>query len=116
MKYRVTATTNGEGGVTAGYAGSPTSSPTTGGGGGATSSNDVAANVQLPFRVHAVVNEASKTRVEYKVVVRSMYPHKIYGQNVVIRVPTPTNTSNARISVTGGKAKYVGSENCIVWK
>ncbi len=112
MKYRVTATTSGEGGVTAGYAGSPTGSPTS----GSPSGSDVAANVQLPFRVHAVVNEASKTRVEYKVVVRSMYPHKIYGQNVVIKVPTPTNTSNARISVTGGKAKYVGSENCIVWK
>jgi AP-2 complex subunit mu-1 len=73
-------------------------------------------NINLPFKVQPVINEVSKTRVEYKVSVRSLFNAKILGQNVVLKIPTPTNTANTKIVVSAGKAKYVGSENCIVWK
>ncbi|KAJ3288185.1 hypothetical protein HK104_008287 [Borealophlyctis nickersoniae] len=73
-------------------------------------------NINLPFRVHAVANEVSKTSVEFKVAVRSQFSNKVYAQNVVIKIPVPTNTSGAKIIVTAGRAKYVGSENCLVWK
>ncbi|KAJ3042705.1 hypothetical protein HDV00_006762 [Rhizophlyctis rosea] len=73
-------------------------------------------NINLPFRVHAVANEVSKTSVEFKVAVRSQFASKVYAQNVVIKIPVPTNTSGAKIVVTAGRAKYVGSENCLVWK
>ncbi|KAJ3275799.1 hypothetical protein HDV01_007266 [Terramyces sp. JEL0728] len=73
-------------------------------------------NVSLPFKVHANVNEVSSTRVEFKVSVRSNYSSKIYAQNMIIRVPTPLNTASVKTNIQGGKAKYVGGENCIVWK
>ncbi|KAJ3195129.1 hypothetical protein HK101_001040 [Irineochytrium annulatum] len=73
-------------------------------------------NVHLPFRVHAVVDEVSGALVNYKVSVRALFDAKVYSQHVVIRVPTPPNTSSTKITVTAGKAKYVGSENAIVWK
>lgn len=73
-------------------------------------------NINLPFRVHAVVIEVSKNRMEFKVSVRSQFTSKIFAQNVQLKVPVPTNTSGAKCLVTAGKAKYVGSENAIVWK
>ncbi|KAI8821627.1 adaptor complex AP-3 domain-containing protein [Fimicolochytrium jonesii] len=73
-------------------------------------------NINLPFRVHAVVIEVSKSRMEFKVSVRSQFNGKIFGQNVQLKIPVPTNTSGAKCFVTAGKAKYVGSENAIVWK
>ncbi|TPX31627.1 hypothetical protein SeMB42_g07730 [Synchytrium endobioticum] len=73
-------------------------------------------NIQLPFKVQAIVNEVSSTRVEFKVSVRSNFPLKIFAQNVVIKIPVPTNTASTRVVVTAGKGKYVGSENSFVWK
>ncbi|KAJ3308803.1 hypothetical protein HDV04_000790 [Boothiomyces sp. JEL0838] len=72
--------------------------------------------MSLPFKVHASVNEVSSTRVEFKVSVRSNYSSKIYAQNMIIRVPTPLNTASVKTNIQGGRAKYVGGENCIVWK
>ncbi|KAJ3008753.1 hypothetical protein HKX48_008370 [Thoreauomyces humboldtii] len=73
-------------------------------------------NINLPFRVHAVVVEISKNRMEFKVSVRSQFSSKIFAQNVQLKIPVPTNTSGVRCLVTAGKGKYVGSENAIVWK
>jgi AP-2 complex subunit mu-1 len=32
------------------------------------------------------------------------------------RIPTPVSCENPSVSVTTGKAKYVGAENAIIWK
>jgi AP-2 complex subunit mu-1 len=58
----------------------------------------------------------TENKVEYKISIRANYSGKLFGQNVVIKIPTPLNTASTKISVQGGKAKYVGSENCFVWK
>lgn len=75
-------------------------------------------NVNLPFRVLPVVNEIGKTRVEYKINVRANFSPKLYANNVVLRIPTPLNAAKVDVKVlgSGGKAKYVPSENCIIWK
>lgn len=73
-------------------------------------------NVNLPFRVHAIVNEVGKTKVEYQVAIRANYGTKLFATNVVIRVPTPLNTANIQTRTSQGKAKYEPSENHIVWK
>jgi AP-2 complex subunit mu-1 len=72
--------------------------------------------IHLPFKVQAVVNDVSKSRVEYKVVLRAQFPSKVYSQSIVMRLPAPPNVASTKISVSGGKAKYNGSENCLVWK
>ncbi|KAJ1557270.1 hypothetical protein HK405_000393 [Cladochytrium tenue] len=73
-------------------------------------------DINLPFKVNAVVDEISGNLVDYTVSVKALFNSKFHSQNVVIRVPTPPNTSSTKIVVTAGKAKYVGSENAIVWK
>ncbi|KAJ3180133.1 hypothetical protein HDU85_004136 [Gaertneriomyces sp. JEL0708] len=73
-------------------------------------------NINLPFRVHAVVVEVSKNKMEFKVSIRSQFTSKIFAQHVQVKIPVPTNTSGAKCIVTAGKAKYVGSENSLVWK
>lgn len=73
-------------------------------------------NVSLPFKVHPIVEEVGKNKVEYSVNVRANFDAKLTGTNVVLRIPTPTNTTSVKCEVGTGKAKWVSAENCIVWK
>jgi AP-2 complex subunit mu-1 len=73
-------------------------------------------NVNLPFKVHAIVNEVGKTKVEYSIAIRANYGSKLFATNVIVRVPTPLNTARITERCTQGKAKYEPSENNIVWK
>lgn len=73
-------------------------------------------NVNLPFKVHAIVNEVGKTKVEYSIGIRSNFGAKLFATNVVVRIPTPLNTARITERCTQGKAKYEPSENNIVWK
>ena len=73
-------------------------------------------NINLPFKLQAIVNELSSDKVEYKIVLRSQYPSNVYAQNIVLKIPTPDNTASTKLSATGGKSKYSGSDNCIIWK
>ncbi|KAF8463605.1 Mu homology domain-containing protein [Kalaharituber pfeilii] len=73
-------------------------------------------NVNLPFRVHAIVNEIGKTKVEYQVAIRANYGAKLFATNVIVRIPTPLNTANINSRTSQGKAKYEPAENHIVWK
>jgi len=73
-------------------------------------------NVNLPFKVHAIVREVGTTKVEYSIAVKANYGSKLFATNVVIRIPTPLNTANITERTTQGKAKYEPENNCIVWK
>ncbi|KAL1898130.1 clathrin associated protein complex medium subunit [Sporothrix stenoceras] len=73
-------------------------------------------NVNLPFKIHAIVNEVGKTKVEYSIGVRANFGPKLFATNVVVRIPTPLNTARITERCTQGKAKYEPSENNIVWK
>lgn len=73
-------------------------------------------NVNLPFKVHAIVREVGTTKVEYSIAVKANYGSKLFATNVVIRIPTPLNTATITERTTQGKAKYEPENNCIVWK
>ncbi|KAK4082389.1 uncharacterized protein Triagg1_2201 [Trichoderma aggressivum f. europaeum] len=73
-------------------------------------------NVNLPFKVHAIVNEVSRTKVEYSIGVKANFGSKLFATNVIIKIPTPLNTAKITERCTQGKAKYEPSENVIVWK
>jgi AP-2 complex subunit mu-1 len=73
-------------------------------------------NVNLPFKIHAIVNEVGKTKVDYSIAIKANYAHKLFATNVVIRVPTPLNTAKTELRTTQGKAKYEPEHNNIVWK
>lgn len=74
-------------------------------------------NVNLPFRVQAIVNEVGKSKVEYNIAIRATFGAKLSATNVTVSIPTPLNT--ARISethTTAGKAKYEPEANNVVWR
>lgn len=73
-------------------------------------------NVNLPFRVHPIVEEIGKSRVEYTVHLKANFNPKLNANNVVIKIPTPLNTTKVDCKVQMGKAKYVPADNEIVWK
>lgn len=74
-------------------------------------------NVNLPFKVHPVVTEIGKTRVEYNINIKANFSPKLYANNVVLKIPTPLNSAKVEVKVgAGGKAKYNPAENCIIWK
>jgi AP-2 complex subunit mu-1 len=73
-------------------------------------------NVNLPFKIHAIVNEVGKTKVEYSIAIKANYGSKLFATNVIVRIPTPLNTARITERCTQGKAKYEPSENNIVWK
>ena len=73
-------------------------------------------HVDLPFRVIPLVKDISSSRIEAKVVVKSMFSPKLFGTNVQLLIPTPTSTANVSVHCSSGKAKYKAAENGIIWK
>ncbi|PWN46704.1 clathrin adaptor, mu subunit, partial [Violaceomyces palustris] len=73
-------------------------------------------NVNLPFKVHPIIEEVTKSKVEYTIHLRANFDPKLSASSVVLRIPTPLNTTNVKCQVGLGKAKYVPAENVIVWK
>ncbi|KAG5716877.1 AP-2 complex subunit mu [Termitomyces sp. T112] len=73
-------------------------------------------NVKLPLRVIPTVNEIGTSQVSYTVTVKANFNNKLSATNVVLRIPTPLNTTTVDCKSANGKAKYVPAENVIVWK
>jgi AP-2 complex subunit mu-1 len=73
-------------------------------------------NISLPFRLQTHVTEPTKSRVEYVIHLRAAFDSKLNANNVVLRIPTPLNTTKVDVKVGVGKAKYVPAENVIIWK
>lgn len=73
-------------------------------------------NVKLPLRITPTVTEIGTSQVQYSVTVKAIFNTKLSATNVVLRIPTPLNTTTVDCKVATGKAKYVPAENMIVWK
>ncbi|GFZ46247.1 Probable clathrin coat assembly protein AP50 [Saitozyma sp. JCM 24511] len=73
-------------------------------------------NINLPFRLQTHVTEPTKSRVEYTIHLRASFDPKLNANNVVLKIPTPLNTTKAEAKVGVGKAKYSPAENFIIWK
>ena len=74
-------------------------------------------NINLPFRVHAIVNETGRTKVSYNISIRATYSSKLFATGVTLRIPTPLNTATVDgCRTSNGKAKYEPELNAIVWK
>eukprot|EP00808_Paulinella_micropora_P001549 g30254.t1 len=74
-------------------------------------------NVNLPFQLTQIsVIEHGKGRVEYDLTVKGNFSSQLFGTNVLVTVPTPTNAAKSTINVGIGKAKYTPAKNAIVWK
>jgi AP-2 complex subunit mu-1 len=66
--------------------------------------------------VVATVNEIGTSQVQYTIVIKTNFDSKLSATSVVLRIPTPLNTTTVDCKVANGKAKYVPAENVVVWK
>ncbi len=73
-------------------------------------------NVKMPLRIIPSVTEVGTTQVQYTVTVKANFNTKLSATDVVLRIPTPLNTTSTDCKTPTGKAKYTPSENVIVWK
>ncbi|KII88234.1 hypothetical protein PLICRDRAFT_111130, partial [Plicaturopsis crispa FD-325 SS-3] len=73
-------------------------------------------NVKLPLRIIPTVTEIGTTQVSYVVTIKANFNNKLSATSVVLRIPTPLNTTSVDCKVANGKAKYVPAENVVVWK
>jgi len=73
-------------------------------------------NVNLPFKVQPIVEEIGKSKVEYTIQLKANFSPKLTANNIVLRIPTPLNTTKVDCKVQIGKAKYVPADNLIIWK
>jgi len=70
---------------------------------------------QLPFDVSATVQEHGRNRVEYLVRLKARYEVYNVGQDIVVNIPVPTNTSKVGLKCNIGKYVYEPSKHCVVW-
>ena len=73
-------------------------------------------NVNLPLRVLPTITENGTREVSYVVTVKANFNPKLSATSVMLRIPTPLNTTTVDCKAPNGKAKYVPAENVIVWK
>eukprot|EP00600_Ochromonadales_sp_CCMP1393_P001263 CAMPEP_0174982816 /NCGR_PEP_ID=MMETSP0004_2-20121128/16747_1 /TAXON_ID=420556 /ORGANISM="Ochromonas sp., Strain CCMP1393" /LENGTH=314 /DNA_ID=CAMNT_0016234897 /DNA_START=488 /DNA_END=1432 /DNA_ORIENTATION=+ len=69
-----------------------------------------------PFRLLPNIVEESKTKLLANLKVSADYPEEMKATNVVIRIPLPPTTANAKIVVDKGRCKYEPSERALVWR
>eukprot|EP00033_Pygsuia_biforma_P003336 GCRY01003655.1.p1 GENE.GCRY01003655.1~~GCRY01003655.1.p1 ORF type:complete len:428 (+),score=83.02 GCRY01003655.1:216-1499(+) len=70
----------------------------------------------LPFKLHPIVRELGRTRLEANVTVKSQFGNRFIATNVVVIIPCPKNTADCVISTTTGKAKYDAQDSAIIWR
>ncbi|KAH9843122.1 clathrin adaptor mu subunit [Rhodofomes roseus] len=73
-------------------------------------------NVKLPLKVIPSVTEIGTTQVQYVVTIKTNFSNKLSATNVILKIPTPLNTTSVDCKVASGKAKYVPAENVVIWK
>merc|ERR1712087_366263 len=71
---------------------------------------------KLPFEIGSMVVERGRNRVEYHISVSARFEAFNTAQDVVINVPTPSNTAKANVKTTGGKCVYQATKHVLEWK
>jgi len=73
-------------------------------------------HINLPFKILPIVNEIGRSRVEASITVKSNFDNKLFGTNIVIKIPIPKNSATCKLISTNGRAKYVPEHDAIIWK
>lgn len=73
-------------------------------------------DILLPFRVIPLVREIGRARLDMKVVLKTNFKPSWSAQKIEVKIMTPPNTANVRVTYLKGNAKYKAADNAIVWK
>jgi AP-2 complex subunit mu-1 len=72
-------------------------------------------NINLPFKIIPVINEYDK-KIEVRIKLKSIFDKTIFANNVVVKVPCPSNTALANTVAGIGRAKYEAEHHGIMWR
>jgi AP-2 complex subunit mu-1 len=73
--------------------------------------------INLPFKVMPVVQEIGSTKIEFSVKLKAIFDRNNFAQNVVVKIPVPAHTAQAKIFTTGaGRAKYEPDQQAVMWR
>jgi len=78
----------------------------------------VSQNINLPFKITPVIQEfLEDNRIEYSIKIRAIFENSDIANNVVIKIPVPSNTADVKIYSAGaGKGKYEPDKSSIMWR
>lgn len=78
----------------------------------------VSENINLPFKIVPAVQEyPEENRIEMSIKIKAIFEQSNFASNVVVKIPVPPTTANARIfSMGSGKARYEPDANAIMWR
>ncbi|KNC77715.1 AP-2 complex subunit mu, partial [Sphaeroforma arctica JP610] len=72
--------------------------------------------ISPPFKLIPIVRDLGRTRIEAKVVVKSLYKTMLVGNNIEVRLPCPSNTARVKLSCSKGKARFKAAEQAVIWR
>jgi AP-2 complex subunit mu-1 len=73
-------------------------------------------NISMPFTITPMVHDLPGSNLEMRVAVRSTFDAKLSATPFILSIPVPENTSQVKLTTSVGKAKYVDTQNAVVWK
>ncbi|RCK54910.1 AP-2 complex subunit mu [Candida viswanathii] len=73
-------------------------------------------NINIPFKVYPQIQQVGRSKLMYKIRIKSFYPEKLPATNVILKIPTPRGAVSSNLSSSIGKSKFLQEENLIVWK
>jgi AP-2 complex subunit mu-1 len=76
----------------------------------------ITSDILRPFRlISSQVKQISKTRLEIRVTIKSVFSKERFGKQVQVIIPLPSNTAECKTTVASGRAKYKSSKSALVW-
>jgi AP-2 complex subunit mu-1 len=73
-------------------------------------------NIGMPFTITPMVHDRAGGNLEIRVDVRSTFDAKLAATPHILSPPVPENTADAKITTSVGRAKYIDTQNAVVWK
>lgn len=73
-------------------------------------------NLNLPFTVKPLISEIGMNKFELRLSLKSLFPSKLTATDVVVKIPTSSNTIDVDFATSGGKTKFSSEDGCILWK
>lgn len=63
------------------------------------------------------VVQENADRIEYSVKIKAIFERTNFANNVIIKIPVPSNTAQSKIFSAGaGRAKYEPDQSAIMWR
>lgn len=67
------------------------------------------------IKIEAIIDRHQNSRVAYRLIARSQFKQRSTANNVVIKIPVPSDVDSPAFRATVGKIKYRPEEDCLVW-